>query len=98
METIREIAPGDVPSLSHPGQQDQLETVHGVILPVLVPQSSIPGQQPVIDAANNIHDFDYPGSCMPVDSIQTMSSNVSQNLKTKVISSLKKGSCSLNNS
>ena len=64
-------------------------TVPTVRLPVHVSQSSIPGQQPGTGAANNIHEFYYPVPCMPVQSIYTMSmsSEVSQNLKTKVISS-----------
>ena len=86
---IRGIVPGDIPSSSHSGQQGHMVTVPSVRLPVHVPHLSIPGQQPGIGAANNMHVFDYQVPCMPVESIHIMSlsSNVSQNLKTKMISS-----------
>ena len=63
-------------------------TVPNVRLPLNVTQSSIPGQQPGTGAANNIHEFYYPDPCMPVQSIHTMSmsSEVSHNLKTKIVS------------
>ena len=88
-EAIRGIVPGDFPSSSHSGQQGHMVTVPSVRLPVHVTQSSIPGQQLGIGAANNIHEFDYPVLCVQVDNIRTMSlsSSVSQNLKTTIISS-----------
>ena len=57
-EAIRGIDPGDIPGSSNSDQQGHMVTVPSVRLPVHVPQSSIPGQQPGIGAANNIHEFD----------------------------------------
>lgn len=89
-EAIRGIVPGDITGSSNSGQQGHMVTDPSVRLSVHVPhvpQNIIHGQQPGIGAANNILEFDYPVPCMPAVRIHNMSlsSDVSQNLKTKLI-------------